>query len=69
MENIYIVYADDDVYLVKTTSEKEAVNIVYNEEIEPMSNMRRGYISTRKSDLRAILVDEEMGNKKIICLT
>lgn len=69
MENIYIVYADDDVYLVKTTSEKEAINLIYNEEIEPKSRYRREYISTKKSDLRAIAIEEEMNHKKIVCLT
>ena len=53
-EKLFIVYDDnsEEIYLVKASSKNNARDIVYNEYIIPYANYNRGYISTKKSELR-----------------
>ena len=68
MEKIYIVYAEEDVYLVKASSRKEATDIIYKEDIEPYIEYA-GKFAIKKSDLRVVLLDDAFSNKKFIGLT
>lgn len=59
MEKIYIVYVEEDIFLVKASNKKEAVNMLYTDWIKPMNSL------IKKSDIKTLTPEEVLGNNKI----
>ena len=66
--SLYVVYVEEDIYLVKAHNKKEAINIVYDNEIDLYHKYAKDYVIL-KSDLRAVPLNELMKDHSFISLS